>query len=48
MPAPGKPLIGSVRREHVRGLHYAMWVTQAMAKRTLDLLSGMFNMGESG
>ncbi len=47
VPALGKLPIGSVRREHVRDLHYAMRATPAMANQTLDLLSRMFNMAES-
>ena len=47
VPALGKLPIGSVRREQVRDLHYAMRATPVMANRTLDLLSRMFNMAES-
>ena len=47
VPALGKLPIGRVRREDVRELHYAMRATPAMANRTLDLLSRMFNMAES-
>ena len=47
LPALGKLPIGGVRREHVRDLHYAMRTTPALANRTLDLLSRMFNMAES-
>ena len=39
VPTLGKLPTGSVRREHMRDLHYAIWTTPAMAKRTLDLLS---------
>ena len=47
VPALGKLPIGSVRREDVRDLHYAMRATPVMANRTLDLLSRMFNMAEA-
>jgi len=47
VPALGKLPLGSVRREHVRNLHYAMRATPVQANRTLDLLSRMFNMAES-
>ena len=38
VPTLGKLPTGSVRREHMRDLHYAIWTTPAMANRTLDLL----------
>ena len=47
VPALGKLPLSRVRREDVRELHYAMRTTPAMANRTLDLLSRMFNMAES-
>ena len=47
VPALGKLPAGSVRRDHVRDLHYAMRATPVQANRTLDLLSRMFNMAES-
>ncbi len=47
VPALGKLPLSRVRRQDVRELHYAMRTTPAMANRTLDLLSRMFNMAES-
>ena len=47
LSALGKLPVGSVRPEDVRGLHYAMRETPAMANLTLNLLSRMFNMAES-
>ena len=47
VPAMGKLPLSRVRREDVRDLHYTMRATPAMANRTLDLLSRMFNMAES-